>query len=86
MEHLLFHWEDIVDVLIDELIEEEVQERNVIEERQNNQDPSSTFQRIEDYEYPIEDQATRKQQVDLRDIMRVFDDYKRTEMSIINRL
>lgn len=31
MEHLLFHWEDITDVLIDELIEEEVIERNQIE-------------------------------------------------------
>jgi hypothetical protein len=31
MEHLLFHWEDITDLLIDELIEEDVQERNKIE-------------------------------------------------------
>ena len=31
MEHLLFHWEDIVDVLLDELITEEVNERNSIE-------------------------------------------------------
>jgi hypothetical protein len=31
MEHLLFHWEDIVDVLLDELLTEEVNERNKIE-------------------------------------------------------
>jgi len=31
MEHLLFHWEDITDLLIDELIEDEVNERNRIE-------------------------------------------------------
>ncbi len=31
MEHLLFHWEDITDLLIEELIEEEVFERNNIE-------------------------------------------------------
>ncbi len=31
MEHVLFHYEDIVDLLLDEMILEEVQERNVIE-------------------------------------------------------
>lgn len=31
MEHLLFHWDDIMEVLIDELIAEEVSERNAIE-------------------------------------------------------
>jgi hypothetical protein len=31
MEHLLFHWDDIVDLLVDELIEGEVNERNKIE-------------------------------------------------------
>lgn len=31
MEHLLFHWDDIVDLLVDELIEDEVKERNNIE-------------------------------------------------------
>ena len=31
MEHVFFHWEDITDLLIDDLIEEEVHERNRIE-------------------------------------------------------
>jgi hypothetical protein len=31
MEHLLFHWEDITELLIDDIIEEEVHERNIIE-------------------------------------------------------
>jgi hypothetical protein len=31
MEHLLFYWEDITELLIDELLEEEVAERNKIE-------------------------------------------------------
>jgi hypothetical protein len=31
MEHLLFHWDDIVDLLVDELIEDEVNERNKLE-------------------------------------------------------
>jgi hypothetical protein len=33
MEHLLFHWDDIVDILMDELIEDEVKERNKIEQQ-----------------------------------------------------
>ncbi len=48
MEHLLFHWEDIVDVLIDDLVEEEVRERNAIEERQLEVDPSESLQRSEE--------------------------------------
>jgi hypothetical protein len=31
MEHLLFHWDDIMEVLIDDLLTEEVNERNTIE-------------------------------------------------------
>lgn len=37
MEHLLFHWDDIVDILVDELIEEEVKERNSIEKLLNGE-------------------------------------------------
>jgi len=37
MEHLLFHWEDIVEVLIDDLITEEVNERNTIEAKLNGE-------------------------------------------------
>jgi hypothetical protein len=33
MEHLLFHWDDITQVLVDELLEEEALERNRIELR-----------------------------------------------------
>lgn len=33
MEHLLFHWDDIMEILIDDLVEEEVNERNAIEQR-----------------------------------------------------
>ena len=32
MEHLFFHWEDITELLIDDLLEEEVHERNRLEE------------------------------------------------------
>ena len=37
MEHLLFHWDDIVDLLVDEPIEEEVKERNSIEKLLNGE-------------------------------------------------
>ena len=39
MEHILFHWEDIMACLVDELIEEEVLELNNIEKRRSGQDP-----------------------------------------------
>jgi len=32
MEHILFHWEDVMACLVDELIEEEVLELNKIEQ------------------------------------------------------
>ena len=35
MEHILFHWEDIMACLVDELIEEEVLELNNIEKRRS---------------------------------------------------
>jgi hypothetical protein len=38
MEHLLFHWDDIVDLLVDELIEDEVKERNNIEKMLNGEE------------------------------------------------
>ena len=31
LEHILFHWDDIMDVLIDDLLEEEVLEMNKLE-------------------------------------------------------
>ena len=37
MEHLLFHWDDIIDVLLDELLIEEFNERNQIEAKLQGQ-------------------------------------------------
>lgn len=42
MEHLLFHWDDIVDVLLDELLTEEVNERNQIEAKLQGQHHQQT--------------------------------------------
>jgi hypothetical protein len=38
MEHIMFHWDDIVDLLVEELITEEVMERNNIEAKLMNRD------------------------------------------------
>ncbi len=81
MEHLLFHWDDIVDLLVDDLIEDEVKERNNIERLLQGDDLE---------ESPAVEMVPRvvqtKEQVDMRDIMRVFDDYNRIAQSIANRL
>jgi len=39
LEHILFHWDDIMACLVDELIEEEVLELNRIEQIRNGEDP-----------------------------------------------
>ena len=38
MEHIMFHWDDIQELLFDELIEEEVLERNAVEMKIINHD------------------------------------------------
>jgi hypothetical protein len=89
MEHLLFHWEDIVDVLLDELLAEEVNERNQIEAKLQGQHQQPNTEGGEEEEAPEERHQRvldRKREVDLREIMRIFDDYKRIEESVANRL
>jgi hypothetical protein len=88
MEHLLFHWEDIVDVLLDEILTEEVNERNQIEAKLHGHHPIQHTEEDEE-EAPAQRQQRvldRKREVDLREIMRIFDDYKRIEESVANRL
>jgi hypothetical protein len=55
MEHILFHWDDIVDLMVDELITEEVQERNAIEAKlMGHHSQPSTYRSEEDFsELPI---------------------------------
>ena len=86
MEHLLFHWEDIVGVLLDEILTEEVNERNQIEAKLHGHYP---IPHTDEEEAPGQRQQRvldRKREVDLREIMRIFDDYKRIEESVANRL
>ena len=88
MEHLLFHWEDIVDVLLDEILTEEVNERNQIEAKLHGHYTAQQTEEDEE-EAPAQRQQRvldRKREVDLREIMRIFDDYKRIEESVANRL
>lgn len=89
MEHLLFHWDDIVDVLLDELLTEEVNERNQIEAKlqgQHHQQTNTDDDELETLEERQQRILDRKREVDLHEIMRIFDDYKRIEESVANRL
>lgn len=90
MEHLLFHWEDITDLLIDELIEDEVNERNRIEAAlQGKTRPPVIIGGDYDALQTQKELAVASkevQSVDMQDIMRIFEDYTKTEMSIRNRL
>jgi len=81
MEHILFHWEDVMACLVDELIEEEVVEMNKIERIKNPREAKlhladkSMTGKFHDYK-----------SVDLREIMQVFDDYKDAQRSLVNRM
>lgn len=86
MEHLLFHWEDITDLLIDELIEDEANERNRIEAALQGRARPTVVMGEESVPRKQEHPVREVQSVDMRDIMRIFEDYTKTEMSIRNRL
>jgi len=89
MEHLLFHWDDIMEVLIDDLLTEEVNERNAIEAKLLGTHLDSQETEEEVVEPPQVRQQRlldTKRELDLREIMRVFEDYKRIEDSVANRL
>ena len=89
LEHILLRWDDIMELMMEELFEEEVQELNKIEQKRSpkpqpvqsqlDQQPSlahkSTYGKYQDFK-----------QVDLRDIMSLFEDYLSIENSAKNRL
>ena len=52
MEHLLFHWEDIMEVLIEDLLTEEVNERNAIEAKLSGNTKDSQQETEEEEEEP----------------------------------
>lgn len=85
MEHILLNWDEIVELLFEELIHEEVQELNQIEFRKNPQaaqKPTKTsladrsmYGKYHDYK-----------SVDLRDIMSLFEDYSSIEQRMKSKL
>lgn len=83
LEHILFHWDDIMEVLIDELLEEEVLELNQIERMKNGVKPKDTTKLADK---SLHGKFHDYQSVDLKDIMSIFKDYKEAETSIKNRL
>ena len=81
MEHIIFHWDDITDLLIDDLLEEEAQERNNIEYRVAQHDrhgyPSASSTYKSKYHSDLELPPKKsKHEIDMRDIMKVFEDYR----------
>ena len=89
MEHIILHWDDVVDLLVDEVIHEEVQELNKIEWRKADHDkatgskPQSTNTTLADRSMygKFHDYKTS----DLRDIMALFDDYMSIEQNVITK-
>ena len=77
MEHILIHWDDVMAVLVDELIEEEVMELNSIDQVKEGREQKTKLAnrsmagKFHDYK-----------SVDLREICNVFDDYNNAEQRI----
>jgi len=84
IEHIVIHWDDISEVLIDELLEEEAIELNRIEDLQSQGQKKKRETKLADRSMSgkFHDYKT----ADLRDIMQLFEEYKTAESSIKNRL
>lgn len=93
MEHIVLHWDDIVQMLLDELIHEEVQELNQIEWRKVDHDKATGSASQGGHNLQSTSLADRSmygkfhdyKSVDLRDIMSLFDDYMDIEQSVISK-
>jgi len=72
--------------LIDELLEEEVQELNIIEQefKKGTENPKKRKTKLADRS--LYGKFHDFKQVDMRDIMQVFEEYKEAETSIKTRL
>ena len=75
LEHILLHWEDICECLVDEIIKEEVEELNAIEMRRNGTKPVKDSGKLHNFK-----------NVDLNDIQALFEDYNRVEQRVRNNL
>jgi hypothetical protein len=75
IEHILVHWDDIMDLLIDEIVQDEVLELNRLEERSCTKETTvpvlsskTMVGKFHDYK-----------DVDLREITTIFDEYRSAE-------
>lgn len=85
VEYVIFHWDDIMECLVDDLLEEEVIELNNIDEQKKSADGSKKVKK----QPKLSASSTGFQDfksVDMRDILSVFEDYNRAEKSIKNRM
>lgn len=71
MEHILFHWDDIMACLIDELIQEEVVELNKIEDLKRVKNENSLNLADRSMHGKFHDYKS----IDLREITKIFDEY-----------
>lgn len=84
---MALHWQDIVELLISDILDEEVLELNEIEDRKTEAERRKERLRSTN----LADQSMSGkfhdfQSVDLRNILGVFEDYKAAEQSIKTRL
>ena len=84
------NWDDVVQLLMDELIHEEVQELNKIEWRRKDHDKDSSQKPGASASTTLADRSMYGKfhdykTVDLREIMSLFDDYASLEQSVINK-
>jgi hypothetical protein len=90
LEHILFHWDDIMELLLDELLEDEALELNQIENQKREGKRADNPGRIE-RDTKLADKSLHGKyhdyrSVDMRDILGIFEEYKQIETSIKNRL
>ena len=83
MEQILIHWDDIVELLLDELLKEEVVEMNKIEAGNLSRPPKIINKPALGDKAKLDFKSYRS--VDLRDIMKVFEDYLHEESQVTRK-
>ena len=75
LEHILLHWDDICECLVDEIIKEEVEELNALEMRKIGAKPVKEAGKLHSFK-----------NVDLNDIQALFEEYNKIEQHVRNHL
>lgn len=78
LDHILFHWDDIMEVLIDDLLEEEALQLNKIEEMRNqgSQNDKQKQKSTKLADKSLYGKYHDYKSVDMRDIMNIFEEYR----------